>query len=168
MDKINKKYYFNFPFLIFFCIIAVLGFIGMIVFILFGIFKGIADWEIEGVLIFGFVVFGSFVLLCVLLVLVGGLYYWRIDDDGIVNGRAFWKIKINFDSADSYSIDRGYLPSIGCSGVYTTECFHLIKGKKKVIVPLYCLTQRDIEWLESKVTKLKDKKNEIEKTNNYR
>lgn len=151
MNNIGYKHYFDILFLIINSSLAILVFLGQIVFVTLGLIYGISDWGIEGVLAVGLGVFGLFLLICILLVLFGGLNYWRVDDDGVANGGAFKETKILFNEAESYIIDYGYLASAGGNGVHTTPCFRLIKGKKNVIIPLYCLSAQDLEWLQSKI-----------------
>lgn len=146
-----KKHYFDIVFSLFATVFTALLFIGKIVFLAVGLTFLVADanFGIEGVLTFVFGLFCPMIVISAALAFFAGWKYWYYDDKEIVNGNLFFKTKLAF--SDIKSVEAKYIV-IGAYPFITNPKEYVFQnGKKKVMIPAYCLSEAEKEWLERQI-----------------
>ena len=148
MSKFIKKGYFDIIFSWFITVFTALLIIGQIVFLTISLTIGIADWGVEGALAIGFGAFGLAIAIALSLTLFGAWRYWAFDEDGVTNGNLFHKRKLLFAETESIETKTIVIGTKPFTIAQENICFS--SGKKTVTIPIYCLSQEELEWLKSK------------------
>lgn len=155
MDNKNQKTYFDIIFSITTVVFTSLLVIGQIVFLCFGLGGYIFGWGKDEILILGIGAFSPIICLCLILLLFFCWKYWLYDDEGVTNGNLFFKRKIlysNIDLIEIKTIAIGAKPFIAAQ---KNICFY--QGKKVVTIPIFCLSENEIEWLKKQANKKQEK-----------
>lgn len=145
MDNHFRKDYFDYTTSIVFAVLTVLFIIGQIICTTLMLIFPNKYFGVEGALAIGLGVFGMLISLLLLGDFFACWKYWIYDENGITNGNLFVKRKILFAEVDYYEIK---LSDTGSKFLHECICFY--KGKNMVSVPMFCLSEEELQWLKSK------------------
>ena len=97
-------------------------------------------------MVIGLGVFGFTIALSGALTLFWGWRYWRVDSDGIANGNLFRERKLAFAEIEFVEIKNAVFGARPFMYVQEELCFY--KGKAMVMIPTFCLSEAEKEWLK--------------------
>lgn len=137
----TKQYFHGFVILltIFFTFLTILG---DAIFLIVGLTVGLPNHDIEMILS---MLFSLFLFAEIVMLLTADRYWWY-DDEGIVNGLAFYKRKILFKDVDRAEIKDVILLK------FPEYCLVLYKKRRHVLIPKWFLKKEDIEWIQNHIS----------------
>ncbi len=145
----SRKDYFDFVFSVVITAFTILLALGQIVFLAIGLTIGIADWGSEGILVLGFGAFGPVIAITLSLTLFAAWRYWSFDSEGVTNGNLFRKRRLTFRETEH--VETKTVVIGGKPFVTAQENLCFVKGRKTVMIPIYCLAKEELEWLKQRV-----------------